>query len=94
MDVRLSGGDGQVQVRKRLWGEVVLGVASAVMLLATLVWPEWIEAVFGVDPDGGNGELEWGIVALLALSTVVFSFMVRVEWRRASAVGRDQEIGW
>ena len=76
-----------MNVRKRIWGEVVLAAVSAVLLVVTLVWPAWIEAVFGVEPDGGSGEFEWGLVALLVLSTVVLSVMVRIEWRRASAVG-------
>jgi hypothetical protein len=81
-----------VQVGKRFWSEVVLGATSAVLALLTLVWPNWIEDVFGVEPDGGNGAFEWSIVALLALSTIVLSVMARSEWRRASAVGSHQEI--
>ena len=43
---------------------------------------QWIEIVFGVDPDGGDGSLEWFIVAALALVAVIFAAMARVEWRR------------
>ena len=36
---------------------------GAALSVLTLVWPEWIEEIFGVEPDGGNGSLEW-IIAL------------------------------
>ena len=29
---------------------------SVLLFFATLLWPEWIEIVFGVDPDFGNGQ--------------------------------------
>jgi len=32
-----------------------------------LVWKDWIEVVFGVDPDAGNGSFE----AVLTLASVV-----------------------
>src|SRR5712691_7859418 len=43
---------------------------------------EWIEAVFNVDPDGGDGSLERLIVVALAMVTVVFAVLARLEWRR------------
>ena len=76
-----------MNVRKRFWSEVVLGATSALLLVVTLVWPDWIEVLFGIHPDRGNGELELGIVVLLALSTVVLSVLARREWRRVSPVG-------
>lgn len=55
------------------------------LLLLTLVFPDWIELFFGVDPDGGNGSVEWAIVGVLALTTIVFAALARAEWRRAAA---------
>ena len=40
-------------------------------MLLTLVWPDWLELVFHVDPDGRNGAVEWAIVAAFALAAFV-----------------------
>ncbi len=50
----------------------------------TLVWRDWIETVFGVDPDHGNGSLEWFVVAALAVITTALVVGARVEWRRSA----------
>ena len=71
----------------RFWAEVVSAVVCAVALVATLIDREWIEAVFGVEPDGGSGALEWGLVVALACITVGLSLAGRRTWRRAAAVG-------
>jgi hypothetical protein len=76
-----------MRVRKRFWMELVLGATSAVLLVLTLIRADWIEALFGIDPDGGNGELEWTIVWLLVLSTIAFSLLARREWRRVGPIG-------
>jgi hypothetical protein len=72
----------ETRVRTRFWIEVGLGVASALVLVLTLITREWIELIFGVDPDGGSGALEWLIVAVLVLLTLVFGALARRERRR------------
>jgi hypothetical protein len=66
--------------------ELGLAAVSAALLLATILWRDWIEIVFRVDPDHGSGSLEWMIVAVTALSAVTFAALARVEWRKARAV--------
>jgi hypothetical protein len=66
----------------RFWLEAGLAASSAAVFLLTLVVPEWIEVVFRVDPDGGNGSLEWLIAAACALATVGWGFLARRELRR------------
>jgi hypothetical protein len=68
--------------RARYWIEIGLSVACSLLLLLTLLTREWIELLFGVDPDGGSGALEWLIVACLALLALVFSVLARREGRR------------
>jgi hypothetical protein len=66
--------------------ELGLAAISAALLLATILWRDWIEIVFRVDPDHGSGSLEWMIVAVTALSAVTFAALARVEWRKTRAV--------
>lgn len=73
-------------IRARFWAEAGLAGLTAFFLALTLLWSEWIEAVFRVDPDGGSGAAEWAVVGVLAGATMVLSVLARAEWRR-SAVG-------
>jgi hypothetical protein len=70
---------------RRFWVEAGLGVVSAALLLVTLVWPDWLELVLHIDPDGGNGAVEWAIVAVFAVAAIAFLFLARVDWHRAQA---------
>jgi len=70
-------------VRSRFWVEVVLGSVFAFLLALTLVTREWIEEIFGVDPDGGSGALEWLIVAGLGVAAAIAFGFARHEWRVA-----------
>jgi len=70
--------------RRRFWIELGAGAVAAIALLATLISREWIEAVFGVDPDHGSGSLEWAIVAVSAVVAVGCATLVPLEWRRTA----------
>lgn len=70
------------KLARRFWLEAALSTVSAVMAVVTLVTRDWIEVVFGVDPDHGSGALEWALVVGLALVAVTLGAMARLEWRR------------
>ena len=72
-------------VRTRFWIEAALALLTAGLFVLTLISREWIELLFGVDPDGGDGSLEWVMVAVLLVVTVIFTWLARVEWHRAAS---------
>jgi hypothetical protein len=69
-----------MRYRLEVIGAAVTGLAAAI----TAIVPDWIEEVFGVDPDSGSGALEWLIVVALALATVAFSALA---WRTRGRLG-------
>ena len=74
------------RVRNRFWVEIALAPLTAGLFVLTLVWHDWIELVFVVDPDRGNGSVEWAIVAVLLGATMLFGWLARSEWQRAAAL--------
>jgi hypothetical protein len=72
------------KLRIRFWFEAAAALCTCCLALLTVVWPEWIERLFGVDPDHGSGRLEWAFVAALAVAAVTASVATRVEWRRSA----------
>lgn len=81
--------------RRSVWevrAEVAAGAACVALALTTLVWREWIEAIFGVDPDHGDGSLEWATVGILLVVAVALGSRARVVWRRG-AMASGSEVG-
>jgi hypothetical protein len=73
-------------LRRRFWVEAGLASLAAVLMLLTSISPEWIEIVFGIEPDHGSGAFEWALVAGLAAITIVSGLLARTEWRRTVRV--------
>jgi hypothetical protein len=71
------------ELRGRFWLVVAFGAAALVLLLVTVASREWIEEIFGVDPDAHSGALEWLIVAALLVAASASALVARAEWRRA-----------
>jgi hypothetical protein len=68
--------------KKRFWIEAILAGASGVFFLLTVLWDDWIEVVFGVDPDHGDGGAEWAIAIGAAVLAIVFGLAARIDWRK------------
>ena len=69
-------------IRRRYWFELGVAVMAGALAVLTLVNREWIEVVFGVDPDEGSGALEWGIVFALGGVALISAVVARAERRR------------
>jgi hypothetical protein len=72
----------RTSLRHRFWWEACLASLTGILSIVTLISREWIEIVFGVDPDHGDGSLEWLIVVALAVATLLLAVLARAEWRR------------
>ncbi len=76
-----------MQPKTRLALETVLAVVFAAIFVVTMVWPDWIELVFGADPDEGSGQFEWAIVAISGVLAIASIIAARMEWRRQHPTG-------
>jgi hypothetical protein len=74
---------GKKRYSPAFWIESAAGSITGFLAILTLVWRDWIEGVFGYDPDHHNGSFEWELVIVCALLTVLFAALARREWRRA-----------
>jgi hypothetical protein len=65
----------------RFWLESTAASVAAGLGIMTVFWKDWIEAVFGVDPDHRSGALEWLIVMALFAVALLLGWTARLEWR-------------
>jgi hypothetical protein len=68
--------------RVRFWAESLIAGAALCLALLTVVWRDWIEEIFGVDPDNHSGALEWFIVVGLLVVAAALAVTARLEWRQ------------
>ena len=83
----------EVQLRRRLRLEFGLAVASATLFAVTLVFPEWIEALTGLDPDAGSGAAELVVSAILLLASIGAATLARRDHRRLTRGGPSLQDG-
>jgi hypothetical protein len=68
----------------RFWAAAISATAAAVLSSLTLLWPDWIESLTGINPDHGNGSFEWMLAAGFPVVTAALSLLAWREWRRVS----------
>jgi hypothetical protein len=69
--------------------ETILAVVAGVLAVVTIIWPTWIETLFGVEPDAGTGAAEWWIVVVLVLAAVLSGLLARRDYRAARRLGAE-----
>jgi hypothetical protein len=73
-------------LRWRFYVETGAGVITTALFLATLLYPDWIEALFRIDPDNASGWLERLVVGGLLVMTIALLSLARREWRKTIAI--------
>jgi len=73
------------RLRTRFWIEAGFATLSLLFAVLTLIWTDWIEIVFRIDPDNHSGSLEW-LIAFGALAiAIIIAGVARYEWRRTAS---------
>jgi hypothetical protein len=73
---------------RRYWAGSALGGLAGVLAVVTPFWPDWIEAVSGLDPDQHDGSAEKYVAAALlavAIALLTFAGAERRRWKMAIA---------
>ncbi|MDQ1683747.1 MAG: hypothetical protein QOC82_484 [Frankiaceae bacterium] len=74
---------------KRTTVESALGLAAGLLALVTVVWPDWIELLTGIDPDHHNGSIElFVVVALFTIAASLGADIYRLRRLTASTAAR------
>ena len=71
--------------------ECVLAAVFAALGVTTFLVPDWIEVLFKVDPDAGNGGLEWALVGLFGGLTLAAVLMGTRDYRAATQPRRPHD---
>lgn len=66
--------------------EAGMALLTAGLFVLTLISREWIEALTGRNPDGGNGSLEWVMVGGLLAAAGALAARARMDWRKVQAL--------
>lgn len=69
--------------RLQFVGPTALACICVALAALTAIWPQWIEEVFGVDPDQGSGSFEWLIVLGFGIVAAISAGIARFEWGRS-----------
>jgi len=67
--------------RTRAWLATIFAVVGLGLCVLTLVLSEWIELLFGVDPDRGSGALELLVAGAFLVASLLLVGQARRDWR-------------
>jgi hypothetical protein len=69
------------------WVQAFFALLAALLCALSVVRRDWIEAILGVDPDGGSGVVELTLTTSLFVSAVLFGYFARRFWRKTRVGG-------
>jgi hypothetical protein len=75
------------RVTKRFKIETALAVISLLLGGLTLLWRDWIEFAFRVDPDRHSGSVEWFVVGALGFVCLAATLLAGADWKRLHGAG-------
>jgi hypothetical protein len=76
--------------RARFWVESAVALVCALLFIGTLLVPDWAEILFRIDPDEGNGSVEWLVTVLVAATALVALVAAGLEWRARTRLAADR----
>jgi hypothetical protein len=56
-----------------------------------MMWPNWIELVFRVDPHEAHGSLERAVAIFVPAVALILSAIATLEWRRGQPIGHEPD---
>jgi len=65
-----------------------LATLAAGLAILSLITREWIELLFGIDPDHGSGALEWAVVGGLLVTSLALALVAAWDRKRQIAISR------
>jgi hypothetical protein len=78
-----SPGEARLARRARL--QSIFAIVSLVLTVLAAIAPAWIEEFTTLEPDGGNGVLEWALAVVFGAISVVFGLLTYRSRRRLAA---------
>ncbi|MHB8660236.1 MAG: ABC transporter permease [Solirubrobacteraceae bacterium] len=72
-----------------LWFETCAAILSGSLMILTVLWRDWVEVLFGVDPDHHSGSLEWFLLVGSISATALLAVAARHEWNQATLYSPD-----
>jgi hypothetical protein len=70
------------RTRWRLWLEAGATILAVLFTLVTIAMPAWLEFLFGLDPDNGEGWVEFGVTLALGGVALISATLAVRDYRR------------
>ena len=80
---------GRRPMRRRFWIEVVIAFSALSLTVLTIAVPTWMELIFGIEPDAGEGWAELIITLAFAGAFLGMTLLAVREWARPRAAAAN-----